>query len=70
MQETPERIVVQHQGLGELSSLDAVCIVFLEDVPPSGRPKTQGNGLVVERDSRVDLPRSMPPVDTGDAGLV
>ena len=30
LQETPQEIVVQHQGLGELSSPDAVCKCFLE----------------------------------------
>ena len=69
LQESPEEIVVQHQGLGELSSPDAVCPVFPVDVPPSGRPRPQGNGRVAKGDSRVDPPRSMPPVDTGDAGL-
>ena len=69
LQETPEEIVVQHQGHGELSSPDAVCTVFPGDVPPSGRPRAQGDGRVAQGDSRVDLPKSMPPVDTGDAGL-
>ena len=44
LQETQEGFVVQHQGLGELSSTDAVRTVFPGDVPPIGRPRTQVNG--------------------------